>query len=584
MKTNLFSPRCPETPGHRNPLHLKTVLAGRVIPGLAAAVGLFGGVASVGAAGLGWEVAIPDHLKDGQEYALPLKELLDHGQLLFSANWTYQEGAGRPRTKGTGAPNSDLSVPLVFPRNFNRVSGPDANSCAGCHNAPFGIIGGGGDFVANVFVLGQRFDFATFNALDPVPTKGAVDERGNPVTLQTVGNSRTTLGMFGAGYIEMLARQITVDLQAQRNMLAPGASVSLTSKGIGFGTLARRPDGTWDTSGVAGMPETSLGSPGTNAPSLVIRPFHQAGRVVSLREFSNNAFNHHHGIQATERFGTGTDPDGDGVVDEMTRADITAATVFQAAMAVPGRVIPKNPVVEHAVIRGEAKFRTAGCTTCHVPTLPLVNRGWIYSEPNPFNPPGNLLPGQAPTFQVNLNDSGLPRPRLKKDDDVVHVPAFTDFRLHDITGGPNDPNREPLNMQHPAGSDAFFGGNGRFLSRKLWDVGNRPNHHHHGQFTTMRESVYAHLGAAQSSRDAFIALSQEDQACVIEFLKTLQVLPPGAKSRVVDEKGNARQWPPAGYRRSTRYHSDSDAVPWLGSSGLYQVENIRFNVSEENGD
>lgn len=51
--------------------------------------------------------------------------------------------------------------------------------------------------------------------------------------------------------------------------------------------------------------------PGANTPpSLVIRPFHQAGRVVSLREFSNNAFNHHHGIQSSERFGAGTDPDG----------------------------------------------------------------------------------------------------------------------------------------------------------------------------------------------------------------------------------------------------------------------------------
>jgi hypothetical protein len=38
--------------------------------------------------------------------------------------------------------------------------------------------------------------------------------------------------------------------------------------------------------------------------------------VVSLRQFSNNAFNHHHGIQSTERLGAGTDPDGDGFVNE----------------------------------------------------------------------------------------------------------------------------------------------------------------------------------------------------------------------------------------------------------------------------
>jgi hypothetical protein len=31
---------------------------------------------------------------------------------------------------------------------------------------------------------------------------------------------------------------------------------------------------------------------------------------------------------------------------------------------------------------------------------------------------------------------------------------------------------------------------------------------------------------------------------VIEFLKTLQVLPPGTKDRIVDENYRARTWPP----------------------------------------
>lgn len=78
------------------------------------------------------------------------------------ARWTVEEGAGRPKSKGTGLPLADEQDPLVFPRNFNRISGPDTNSCAGCHNMP--ATGGGGDIVANVFVLGQRFDFATFNS------------------------------------------------------------------------------------------------------------------------------------------------------------------------------------------------------------------------------------------------------------------------------------------------------------------------------------------------------------------------------------------------------------------------------------
>src|SRR5579859_2690223 len=152
---------------------------------------------------LGLEVAVPRHLADGEEFRLPIEDLLRHGKLLFDANWTDQDGGGRPTTKGTGRPLSDPSRPLVGSRAFNRISGPDANSCAGCHNAPYGISGGGGDFVTNVFVLAQRFDFVSFDREDAVPTKGAADEDQAPVTLQDVGNSRRTTGMFGAGYLEM---------------------------------------------------------------------------------------------------------------------------------------------------------------------------------------------------------------------------------------------------------------------------------------------------------------------------------------------------------------------------------------------
>ncbi len=101
--------------------------------------------------------------------------------------------------------------------------------------------------------------------------------------------------MFGSGFIEMPAREMTADLQAIRDTIGPGGSAALVTKGVSFGTLSRDGAGTWDTSLVEGLVAGSLsGSP----PSLVIRPFHQASNVISLRQFSNNAFNHHHGISA----------------------------------------------------------------------------------------------------------------------------------------------------------------------------------------------------------------------------------------------------------------------------------------------
>src|SRR5262247_1363986 len=72
---------------------------------------------------IGEEVAIPVHLQDGEEFRISIRELVAYGRQLFDAMWTSQEGAGRPLTKGTGAPLSDSSDPLTFPKNFNRVSG-----------------------------------------------------------------------------------------------------------------------------------------------------------------------------------------------------------------------------------------------------------------------------------------------------------------------------------------------------------------------------------------------------------------------------------------------------------------------------
>lgn len=494
---------------------------------------------------IGREVAIARHLHDGEEFEISMRQLIEHGRKLFTAVWTVQEGGGRPLTKGTGAPLSDSSDPLIFPRNFNRISAMDANSCAGCHNSPFGITGGGGDFVTNVFVLGQRFDSATFDPNDLVPTRGALDERGLPVTLQTIANSRSTLGMFGSGFIEMLARQMTADLQAIRDATPPAASRQLVSKGISFGIIARKPDGTWDVAGVEGISAKSLlPTDPLGKPSLVIRPFHQAGAVVSIREFTVNAFNHHHGIQATERFGIGSDPDGDGFIHELTRADVTAVTIFQATLPIPGRVIPNDPAIEHAILVGEERFQSIGCAMCHVPSLPLDNGSWIFTEPNPFNPPGNLKIGQAPFLSVDLTSNDLPQPRLKPKIGVVQVPAFTDLKLHDITCGPDDANVEPLDMNQPPGSEGFFAGNSKFITRKLWGVANEPPFFHHGRFTTLREAVLAHCGEALNSREAFEALTKDEQDSIIEFLKTLQVLPAGTRHLVVDEKGRRKRWPP----------------------------------------
>ena len=515
---------------------------------------------------IGREVAIPVHLQDGEEFTVSIPQLIQYGAQLFNAKFTAQEGAGRPKSKGTGAPLSDPSSPLVFPRNFDRISSPDSNGCSGCHNAP--ISGGGGDRVTEVFVLAQRFDHLTLDHADGIALRGAVDESGKFVTMENATNDRKTIGMNGSGFVEMLARQMTADLQAERDAGPFGSCAMLKSKGISFGCLTHNADGTWDTSRVEGLAAPSLASKGTSPPSLIIRPLHQVGNIVSLRQFSNNAFNHHHGMQSEERFGLNADPDGDGVVNELTTADLTAVSLFQATMPVPGRVIPNDPAVERANLKGEAVFDRIGCAPCHA-TLPLTSNnnpglsgqpGWIYFEPNPYNPatgpnsPNLQLgttdyPVSAPALTVDLTSEILPLPRLRVHKGVVTVPAYTDLKLHDIsaTSDPKtDPECEPLDQNQPAGSPAFFAGNCKFITRKLWGFYNQGGAFmHHGKFTTAREAVEAHNGEALTQRKAFDALPGHLQNDLIEFLKSLEVLPPGSKSLVVDERGNPKVWPPS---------------------------------------
>lgn len=46
---------------------------------------------------VGREVATPVHLQDGDEFKLPLPQLIDYGGQLFTAKCTVQKGAGRGR-------------------------------------------------------------------------------------------------------------------------------------------------------------------------------------------------------------------------------------------------------------------------------------------------------------------------------------------------------------------------------------------------------------------------------------------------------------------------------------------------------
>ncbi|HLH29902.1 MAG TPA: di-heme oxidoredictase family protein, partial [Terriglobia bacterium] len=246
-------------------------------------------------------------------------------------------------------------------------------------------------------------------------------------------------------------------------------------------------------------------------------PFHQNGAAVSIRQFTNEGMNQHIGLQSQELFGIDTDPDGDGVKNELTVGDITAIALFQAQLGTPGRVIPTDPVRRKAAEEGEALFNKAGCAECHIPEMKL--KGRMFTEANPFNPEWKLLTTVSKPVGFDMTTQGQP-PRLEPTPDGgAIVRAYTDLKRHNLCDD----------------SDRFFCNDkvaepgipsGMFLTRKLWDIGSSAAFGHRGDLSTITEAIEHHAGEARPSREKYEGLSTYERATIVEFLKTLQVLPP----------------------------------------------------------
>lgn len=458
--------------------------------------------AEAGREWIGDAPVITEHVSQrGIEYGkYTINELIEFGEALFIASFNSLDGAGRPGLTGAG----ESRTRRKFPDNFNRISGPDSNACSGCHNMP--STGGAGDNVANVFVRGQEFDFVDFDY--QLDDRNEVEFEDAVVNFRNVANERNTLGMFGSGLIELLAREMTTDLHAIRDEALEAAKASnqpmsaeLMTKGIGFGSITAHASGFIDTKLVEGVDY-----------DLIIRPFHQKGVVTSLRAFTNNSLNSHHGLQTYERTGAGKDPDGDGVKNEITPGDSTALVVFQATLPIPIQLLPRSKKSRAVVARGEQLFSSIGCSVCHVQEMPL--RSLIFTEPGPYNSGSDLGPGQVDALlEFDLADFSPDFPL--NDEGEYLIPVFTDLKRHKMG---SDLNNEVLE-QDDVPTDEW-------LTRKLWGFASEPPFLHHGRATLISEAIEAHGGASQSARDSFMNLSEDDRNSLIEFLKTLQIESP----------------------------------------------------------
>jgi mono/diheme cytochrome c family protein len=444
------------------------------------------------------------------------------GRQIFQRKFQMKQGMG-PTT------NDGVVNPSYVGGDRSGAAGL-ADSCASCHGRPRGAAGAGGDVV-------------------------------------TRPDSRDAPHLFGLGLQEQLADEITRSLRAIRTAAAAQATASaapvsrvLTAKGIDYGVITARADGTFDTSRVEGVD-----------PDLRVRPFFAEGGTISIREFLVGAFNAEMGMESPDpdlakASGGGmvqtpagmildgaldriepppvasatVDGDGDGYVNEVPQSIVDFMEFYLLNYFKPGTGDQTQP----DVLNGRAVFTAIGCATCHIPTMTInhdrrvADLATVYdpAQGNPFN---RLFATATPLVLGGLGgmDDGSGLPTLKSPAGapfVVHN-FFADFKRHDLGVNFVERNYEGTYQE-------------RFITEPLWGVATTAPYGHDGRSQNLEEVILRHGGEAQESRDAFAALGRTQRVWVLSFLGTLVLFPPDDTASTLQPMvRTAERWPQNGH-------------------------------------
>ena len=311
---------------------------------------------------------------------------------------------------------------------------------------------------------------------------------------------------------------MTADLQGERAAAVASARQSgapvradLVTKGVRFGYLTAHPDGLVDLDTLEGIDT-----------DLIVRPFSRKGVFTSLRQFTINALNIHHGMEASERYGvrwTGThDFAESGVPDAVTPGDVSALVAFQATLPPPTVKQDLPDDWRQAAAAGEQRFASLGCSSCHVQNLPL--KSLVFTDPAPYDMAGTLRAGEVKTG-ITIDLSTLPFAKTLKRNDKGEwlIPLYSDLKRHLVVDSEVNALGNELQAQRFVERDVF-------LTPRLWGVGSTAPYGHRGDFRMLDEIIAAHGGDARFARDAYLALDKAERDEVIAFLRSLVIEAP----------------------------------------------------------
>jgi hypothetical protein len=402
------------------------------------------------------------------------------GRQLFQRKFTVAGGQGPAFGDGSGNIEKDRIIGAGL-----------ADSCAACHGRPRGSAGFGGDVV-------------------------------------TRPDSRDAPHLFGLGLKEMLADEMTSELrwvraQAIAKAKAVGRPVELplVAKGIRFGQIAGRPDGTSDSSAVTGVD-----------PDLRVRPFFAHGGTISIREFVVGALHAEMGLQVIDPDLAAADA-GQRVITPAGMVLDGATDDIEAPPGGPGELDPAvvdflefyllnyfkagRGEIAQDVVKGQRLMERMGCTSCHVPDLTIARDRRVADVETVFAPPrghlNRLFATAMPLFASVADVAALPALKRPLLGSFAVRNIYTDFKRHDLG---------------PAFHEREYDGTVRreFLTAALWGVGSTSPYGHDGRSISLMEVILRHGGEAQSARDEFSTLSRDSQQEVIAFLNSLVLFPP----------------------------------------------------------
>ncbi len=407
------------------------------------------------------------------------------GRQLFQRKFTHLQGQGPNEKDGVGNIDTDVAIGAGL-----------SDSCALCHGRPRGSAGVGGNVV-------------------------------------TRPDSRDAGHLFGLGLKEMLGDEITTDLRSTRDLAIAKAqqtkhpvTMRLLSKGINYGSITAKADGSLDTSKVQGVDS-----------DLRVKPFFAEGSTISMREFIVGALHGEMGMEAS------TDPDlltasaGGRVVtpsgmvldgskdkisappqpDDVNGNEVDPAIVDYLEFYHLNYFKPAHSVQTAMTDRGRAIFNRVGCSSCHMADLTINHDRRVADVETVYDPVNgvfNSLFATAGTLYYTKDDgSGHPTLKVPLGNSFVVKDIFTDFKRHDLGAKLYERNWDGTLQT-------------MFVTRPLWGVGSTAPYGHDGRSLTLQDVILRHGGEATKERNTFSQLNAKEQEAVFAFLNSLVLFPP----------------------------------------------------------